>query len=65
MHSLLLHHRQGPAVSSAAADTKRREVARVVLRGKGGGGRAMADLSDPILREWVEEVKDDATPTSW
>lgn len=40
-------------------------MARVVLRGKGGGGRAMADLSDPILREWVEEVKDDATPTSW
>eukprot|EP01047_Picozoa_sp_COSAG01_P116779 COSAG01_NODE_45454_length_409_cov_0.990323_1_plen_89_part_01 len=25
----------------------------------------MADLSDPALRQWVEDVKDDANPTSW
>eukprot|EP01043_Picozoa_sp_COSAG02_P073944 COSAG02_NODE_14590_length_1256_cov_44.095938_1_plen_224_part_01 len=25
----------------------------------------MADLSDPSLKEWVAEVKDDACPTSW
>ena len=25
----------------------------------------MADVSDPVLRQWADEVKDDANPTSW
>ena len=25
----------------------------------------MADVSDPVLRQWAEEVKDDANPVSW